>query len=99
MAYTGQTAENDLPMTAQFIGYLAPDLDPSIDIPSSGETIQGLTDDEKGGDENQRLGFEVHGTISLDDPTDQDVYSFTATAGSEVWIDLDRTSHAPRCQS
>ncbi|MHB8900081.1 MAG: S8 family serine peptidase, partial [Thermoguttaceae bacterium] len=93
-AYTGQAAINDLPMTAQFLGYLAPDLAPGLNVTSGGVTTQGTTDDEKGGDENQRLGFEVQGTISLDAPTDRDVYSFTATAGSEVWLDLDRTSYA-----
>ena len=44
------------------------------------------------GDENRRLGFEVHGFISADSPSDMDVYSFTANAGTEVWIDLDFTS-------
>ena len=43
------------------------------------------------GDENSRLGFEVHGYVSPDDPTDVDVYSFSGTAGTQVWIDLDRT--------
>ena len=93
-AYTGQSAMNDIPKMAQYLGQLAPDFDPSIDVTVNGVTIQGETDDEKGGDETQRLGFEVQGTISLDDPTDQDVYSFTGTAGTEVWIDLDRTSYA-----
>ena len=46
----------------------------------------------KGGDDNRRLGFEVHGFISGDDTTDVDVYSFDAYAGSEVWIDVDKTS-------
>jgi len=47
---------------------------------------------QKTGDENLRLGFEVNGTISA--PGDVDVYSFKATAGSEVWIDIDRTTHS-----
>ena len=49
---------------------------------------------EKSGDETRRLGFEVHGFVSPDDPTDVDVYSFLGYAGSEVWIDLDKTSSA-----
>ena len=43
-------------------------------------------------DENLRLGFEVQGYINS--PGDVDVYSFSGTAGSEVWIDIDRTNHA-----
>jgi len=52
----------------------------------------GTTTIQKTSDDNLRLGFEVHGTINA--PGDVDVYSFKATAGSEVWIDIDRTTHA-----
>jgi len=51
-----------------------------------------LARDEKSGSENTRLGFEVHGSIALDDPTDIDVYSFTGVAGTDVWLDIDRTT-------
>ncbi|TWT66373.1 dockerin type I domain-containing protein [Allorhodopirellula solitaria] len=51
-----------------------------------------LAPDLKSGDENRRLGFQVHGYISPDDATDEDVYSFQATAGTQVWIDIDRTN-------
>ena len=51
-------------------------------------------DTQKNGDETYRLGFEVYGSIRADAPADTDVYSFTATAGSEVWIDIDKTSFA-----
>jgi VCBS repeat-containing protein len=61
---------------------------------SSAEPLGELAPDEKSGDENRRLGFEVHGLISPDDPADQDVYSFIADAGTRVWIDLDRTASA-----
>ena len=88
-----ETDLNDLAKNAQFLGYLAPDLEDSLEVVVDGVTIQGTTDDEKGGDETQRLGFEVQGTVSLDATDDWDIYSFTATAGSEVWIDLDRTSY------
>ena len=88
-----ETDANDLTKNSQFLGYLAPDLEDSLEVVVDGVTIQGTTDDEKGGDETQRLGFEVQGTISLDATDDWDIYSFTATAGSEVWIDLDRTSY------
>ena len=49
-----------------------------------------LAADEYGGDENLRLGFEIHGLI--EHQGDVDVYSFEATAGTEVWFDVDRTS-------
>ena len=63
-------------------------------IPLDAQLLGTLAPDEKSGDENRRLGFEVHGHISLDDPTDQDVYSFNATPGTEVWLDVDRTGSA-----
>ena len=50
-----------------------------------------LAPDETGGDETRRLGFEVNGFISPDDSTDGDVYSFEATPGTGVWLDIDRT--------
>lgn len=46
---------------------------------------------EKSSDDNLRLGFEINGSISA--PNDLDVYSFTGEAGSEVWIDIDRSTH------
>ena len=49
-----------------------------------------LAADEYSGDENLRLGFEIHGLI--EQSGDVDVYSFEATAGTEVWFDVDRTS-------
>ncbi|MCA9228958.1 MAG: choice-of-anchor L domain-containing protein, partial [Planctomycetales bacterium] len=60
---------NANPLTAQYIGELAPN--------------------EKGGDESRRLGFTVHGLLSQ--PGDVDTYSFKAAAGTEVWLDIDRT--------
>jgi len=53
-----------------------------------------LAPDEKSGDENRALGFEVHGYIRADDPGDVDVYSFDAEVGTQVWIDIDRTRGA-----
>ena len=49
-----------------------------------------LAPDEKSGDENMRMGFEIHGY--LNEPNDVDVYSFTGAAGTEVWLDIDRTT-------
>lgn len=45
---------------------------------------------EYGGDENLRLGFTVHGNLAS--RTDVDVYKFRGLAGSQVWIDIDRTT-------
>src|SRR6056297_495205 len=41
-------------------------------------------------DEVSRLGFDVEGFLSA--ANDVDTYSFTGTAGTDVWIDIDRTS-------
>ncbi len=43
-------------------------------------------------DETLRLGFAVRGVLS--EPTDVDVYSFTAEAGTEVWLDVDHTTQS-----
>jgi hypothetical protein len=74
IALTGGVDVNRVPVTAQYLGVLAPS--------------------QKGGDDNRRLGFEVHGFVSADDATDVDVYSFEGYAGSEVWLDIDKTSAA-----
>ncbi|WP_298858857.1 Calx-beta domain-containing protein [uncultured Gimesia sp.] len=50
-----------------------------------------LAPDEKSGDENRRLGFEVHGSIANNNSGDADIYSFNAEAGTDIWIDIDRT--------
>jgi hypothetical protein len=83
---TNATDVNWLPTAAQFLGVLASD---KRDYTDAQEVRN-----QKGGDENSRLGFEVHGFISPDDPTDVDVYSFSGTAGTRVWFDLDRTDPA-----
>ncbi len=41
--------------------------------------------------ENLRLGFVVEGVLGQRE--DIDVYSFTAEAGSEIWLDVDYTRH------
>ncbi|XZE56815.1 tandem-95 repeat protein [Planctomycetaceae bacterium SH139] len=61
-------------------------------IPGTAQFIGVLATEEKAGDENERLGFTVNGTLS--DPGDLDVYSFLAQGGTEVWVDLDRTTYA-----
>lgn len=86
-AEAGVTAgldRNGLPEAAQYMGVLAPNFAIGTNTWESSQ--------EKTGDENRRLGFEVHGAIAADDPTDVDVYAFTGYAGSEVWIDIDKTA-------
>lgn len=42
------------------------------------------------GDDLRRLGFDVEGFLGS--PADVDVYQFRGEAGTEVWIDIDRTT-------
>lgn len=58
--------------------------------PATAQYLGGLAPNEKSGDENLRLGFEVQGLLGA--PNDVDVYSFDARAGTEVWFDVDRTA-------
>ena len=52
--------------------------------------IGDLAPNENGGDENRRLGFTVRGTLA--DENDQDVYTFRATGGTTVYLDIDNTT-------
>ncbi len=66
--------------------------DASQNVNATSGSAQGLGQIDttlNGGDENKRLGLEVHGYINT--PTDVDTYSFQATAGTEVWINIDKT--------
>ena len=63
-------------------------------VPNNAQVIGSLATEDKAGDDNLRLGFEVHGTIRTDAPTDADVYTFNAYAGTEIWIDIDRSNYA-----
>ena len=51
-----------------------------------------LAPNQKSGDDNRRLGFEVSGFLA--NPQDVDVFSFEAEAGTEVYVDIDRTTHS-----
>jgi hypothetical protein len=82
-AQTGGIDRNATPAEAQPLGVLAPNFATGT---NSWQSAQ-----EKSGDDNRRLGFEVHGHVALDSSSDVDVYSFVGYAGSEVWIDLDKT--------
>lgn len=59
--------------------------------PGLAEFVGILAPHEKGGDDNRPLGFQIHGFVRLEDPSDIDVYSFQVEAGTQVWIDVDRT--------
>ena len=85
-ASTGGIDANGLPTTAQQLGVLAPNFAVGGSTAASAQ--------EKSGDENRRLGFEVHGTIATDASSDVDVYGFLGYSGSEAWIDVDKTSPA-----
>lgn len=67
-------------------------------VPSTAQFLGSLAKDIKNGDDNLRLGFEVHGAISQTKYDtlggDADVYSFKATTGTTVWFDIDRTASA-----
>ena len=60
------------------------------DTPGTAEPVGNLAPAENAGDDNRRLGFEIHGF--LNQSADIDVYSFAADPGTEVWVDIDRTS-------
>jgi hypothetical protein len=62
--------------------------------PGSTQHLGDLAPNFKSANENRRSGFQVHGYISLDAPSDVDVYSFTADAGTEIWLDIDKTHPA-----
>lgn len=65
-------------------------------LPTTAQFLGALAKDSKSGDDVQRLGFEIHGSISQTVANNQfgdvDVYSFRGTAGSAVWFDIDRTA-------
>lgn len=61
-------------------------------FPGQSQFLGELAPDEQSGDENRRLGFLVDGAITTRD--DVDVYSFIAESGTEVWLDIDRTSRS-----
>src|SRR5262249_25601171 len=67
-------------------------------LPTTAEFLGELAKDTKSGDDNVRLGYEIHGAISQTTASpgggDVDVYSFKGTAGSTVWMDIDRTASA-----
>jgi hypothetical protein len=70
-------------------------VDGSLDnnrTPQRAQVLGSLAPNDKSGDDNRRLGFQVDGTIAMDNPRDVDIYSFNADSGTEVWFDVDRTA-------
>lgn len=59
---------------------------------TSAQVIGNLARNEKTSDENIRLGFEVHGSLTA--PDDVDVYAFSGFSGTEVWLDIDNTKNS-----
>ena len=57
---------------------------------SNAQVLGDLAERLNASDDLVRLGFEVQGFISA--AGDIDTYAFTAAAGTQVWVDLDRTS-------
>lgn len=64
----------------------------SNDSIDAAQNLGSLAGRLNGGDENLRLGFSVDGSIAT--TQDLDIYSFSATAGTMVWLDIGRTSGA-----
>jgi len=59
--------------------------------PDTAQHLGDLAAFEFGGDDNLRLGFDIRGGLGASN--DLDVYSFEASAGTEIWLDIDRTSN------
>lgn len=59
---------------------------------ATAQLLGDLAGNASSSDESLRLGFVVQGVLS--EPADVDVYSFTAEAGTEIWIDVDDTTQS-----
>jgi len=64
----------------------------SNNISSTAQNIGAIAGESKDADENLRVALEVHGYIN--NPSDVDIYSFDALPGTEIWLDIDRTSQS-----
>ena len=65
---------------------VAPGINDSV---LSAQFLGALAPDTSTTDENLFLGFTIQGVLS--ESADQDLYSFSGTAGTEVWFDIDYT--------
>ncbi|HEV3345121.1 MAG TPA: PPC domain-containing protein, partial [Pirellulales bacterium] len=59
--------------------------------PATAQSLGQLAANQQGGDDNLRLGFQVNGFMG---PQEVDTYTFKATAGTQVWINVTNTSSA-----
>lgn len=59
--------------------------------PLTAQVLGDLASDLSSSNENRRLGFVVEGVLSQNE--DVDVYSFSAAAGAEIWLDVDYTKN------
>ncbi|EMI42141.1 GEVED domain-containing protein [Rhodopirellula sp. SWK7] len=59
-------------------------------VASRAQFVGEVAPDRASGDENRQLGLIVDGELSS--ASDVDVYSFVAEAGTQVWLDIDRTN-------
>ncbi|MCO8121426.1 tandem-95 repeat protein [Stieleria sp. TO1_6] len=66
---------------------VAPGLNDSVD---NAQVLGQLASKLTASDEVLRLGFEVEGFLSNND--DVDTYSFIGSPGTEIWVDVDKTS-------
>jgi hypothetical protein len=66
---------------------VAPGLNGTV---TNAQVLGALARDTLSGNDQFRLGFEVEGLLSED--ADVDTYSFTAEAGTQIWVDVDHTS-------
>jgi hypothetical protein len=77
---TQSQEQNGTAGTAQFLGSLAAPV-------ASDNALE-----KKGGNDYQPYGYQVHGVLAT--AADVDTYSFSANRGTEVWIDISRTSQS-----
>lgn len=62
------------------------------ETPTTAQSLGTLAPNALAGNDTQRLGFTVNGAISPDHPADNDVYSFMAQPGTQLWMSLGQTS-------
>lgn len=60
------------------------------EVPSDAQFLGEIANSNLAGDNVRRTGFIVEGTIVK--PADLDVYSFIGEAGTQIWLDVDRTN-------
>ena len=72
------------------IDFAATDNPRNNGIVDNAQFLGRLAQDTRSGDENLRLGFDLHGTIARE--IDVDTYSFQAQGGTEVFFDIDHTT-------